>query len=181
MQTKKTVDPGSQHVWRFDPAYTTVEFSVKNLFFFTVQGRFTAIDGSIVLDEGDVSRSSVSATIKAESIKTGNARRDAHLRSPHFLEVNTYPDIEFQSSRVASGIDRDTLDVTGSLTIKGTSREVKLNVSEVDRSRSPNGEEFIYYSAAADLDRFDFGINYMRGVVGRALKVTINVQASRRV
>jgi polyisoprenoid-binding protein YceI len=179
MQTQKTV-ASSQRAWRFDPAYTTVEFNVRNLFF-TVKGRFTGIEGAIVLDESDVSRSSVSATIKAESINTGNARRDAHLRSPHFLEVTAYPEIQFQSFRVAHGQDRDTLNVTGSLTIKGKSREVVLNVSEMDRSRSPRGEDFIYYAATTELDRFDFGITYWRGVIGRLLKVTVNVQATRKV
>lgn len=180
MQTQKIVDRESQRIWSFDPAYTTVEFSVRNLLFFTVNGRFTALEGTIVLDEADISRSSVAAIIKADSINSGNAQRDAHLRSAHFLEVTTYPDIQFHSSRVASGQDRDTLEVTGSLTVKGKSREVVLNVSEVDRSRSPKGEEFVYYSATAEIDRFDFGINYMRGIIGRLLKVTINVQASRR-
>ena len=180
MQTQKTILGDSQRAWRFDPAYTTVEFSVRN-FFFKVKGRFTGIEGSIVLDESDVSRSSVSATVKAESINTGNARRDAHLRSPHFLEVTAYPEIQFQSSRVAHGQDRDTLLVTGSLTIKGRSREIVLNVSEMDRSRSPRGEDFIYYAATTEFDRFDFGITYWRGVIGRILKVTVNVQATRRV
>ena len=180
MQTQKTLLSDRQRAWRFDPAYTTVEFSVRNLFF-TVKGRFTGIEGAIVLDDSEVSRSSVSATIKAESVNTGNARRDAHLRSPHFLEVTAYPEIQFQSSRVAHGQDRDTLLVTGSLTIKGRSREIVLNVSEMDRSRSPRGEDFIYYAATTEFDRFDFGITYWRGVLGRLLKVTVNVQASRKV
>jgi polyisoprenoid-binding protein YceI len=176
----KIATDDSQRVWRFDPAYTTVEFTVRNLFF-KVKGRFAAVDGSIVLDEGDRSRSSVKATIEADSIQTGNARRDAHLRSPTFLAVTAYPTIQFQSSRVAAGQDRDMLDVTGSLTVKGRSREVRLSVSEMDRSRSPNGEEFVYYSGTTELDRFEFGINYLRGIIGRLLKVTINLQASRKV
>ena len=57
---------------------------------------------------------------------------------------------------------------------------IALAVNEVDRSRSPNGEEFIYYSATAELDRFAFGISGARGIVGRRLKVMINVQASRK-
>ncbi len=168
-----------RRVFDFDPAYSTVEFVVRNLFY-NVKGRFSVLEGSIVLDEDDISRSSVAATIKANSIDTGNRRRDAHLASADFFDAEKFPDIEFKSSKVQRGKDRDSLDVEGTLTIKGQSRPVALAVNEMDRSRSPNGEDFVYYSATAELDRFAFGINYGRGVIGRKLKVTINIQASNR-
>lgn len=168
-----------RRVWTFDPAYSTVEFVVRN-FFYNVKGRFSVLEGSIVLDEDDISRSSVTAIIKANSIATGNKRRDVHLTSADFFDAEQFPDIEFRSSKVQRGKDRDSLDVEGTLTIKGKSRSVALAVNEMDRSRSPNGEDFVYYSATTELDRFAFGINYGRGVIGRKLKVTINIQASNR-
>lgn len=176
MQTRKT-DATPNLVWRFDPAYTTVEFSVRNLWY-TVRGRFRTIEGSIVLDETDMSRSSVVARISARSIDTGNKRRDAHLQSADFFDADNYPDIEFRSTSVARGKDRDSLDVEGNLTFKGKSKTIALLVNEMDRSRSPRGEEFVYYSATTELDRFELGIKYGRGVIGRKVKVTINVQAS---
>jgi polyisoprenoid-binding protein YceI len=179
MQTQKYIDQEA-NVWRFDPAYSSVEFSVKKLFFFTVHGKFKAFDGAIALDEADLSRSSVKATLKAESIDTGNSRRDAQLKDQGFLEVDRYPEVTFTSSSVAHGKDRDSLDVVGDLCIKGTTKKIPLAVNAIDRSRSPNGEEFVYYSATAELDRCDFGINAFKGVVGRKLKITINVQASRK-
>src|SRR6185503_11128305 len=114
MQTQKTSAIPNQQVWRFDPAYTTVEFSVRNLWY-TVRGRFRTLEGSIVLDETDVGQSSVLARIKARSIDTGNKRRDAHLQSADFFDADNFPEIEFQSTRVARGKDRDSLDVEGSL------------------------------------------------------------------
>jgi polyisoprenoid-binding protein YceI len=168
-----------QRVWTFDPAYSTVEFVVRN-FFYNVKGRFNVLEGSIVLDEDDIGRSSVTATIKANSIDTRNKRRDAHLASADFCDAEKFPDIEFKSSKVQRGKDRDSLDVEGTLTINGKSLPVALAVNEMDRSRSPNGEDFVYYSATTELDRFAFGINYGRGVIGRKLKVTINIQASNR-
>jgi polyisoprenoid-binding protein YceI len=176
MQTQKT-DAVPSQVWRFDPAYTTVEFSIRNLWY-TVRGRFRTIEGSIVLDDGDMSRSSVLATISARSIDTGNRRRDAHLQSADFLDADKFPDIEFRSTRVARGRDRDSLDLEGNLTFKGKSKTIALAVNEMDRSRSPRGEEFVYYSATTELDRFELGIKYGRGVIGRKVKVTINVQAA---
>ena len=167
----------TQRVWNFDPAYTTVEFVVRNLWY-NVKGRFGTIEGVIVLDEDDIRRSSVTATIKADSIDTGNKRRDAHLLLPDFFDVEKFPDIEFKSTSVERGRDRDSLELEGTLTVKDKSVPIALAVNEMDRSRSPKGEEFIYYSATAELDRFAFGINYGRGFIGRHLKVTINVQAT---
>ena len=163
--------------WIFDPAYSTVEFSIRNLWF-TVHGRFGAVEGSIVLDQSDLSRSSVTAVIKADSIDTGNKRRDAHLRTRDFFDVENFPDIEFRSTKVERGRDRDSLNLEGRLTIKGNTQTVKLNVNEMDHSRSPRGEEFVYYSATTEIDRFAFGFDYGRLLIGRTLKVTINVQAS---
>jgi polyisoprenoid-binding protein YceI len=179
MQTA-TIRSDTQTVWAIDPAHSTVEFSMKNLFFFVVKGRITDFSGSIVLDHADIGRSSVEVAIKAASIDTGNKRRDAHLRSAHFLEVDRYPDIGFQSTGVEPGTDRDTLRLTGSLTIKGKSREVIFEVDELDQSCSPDGEEVNYYGTRIELDRFDFGIGPRRGLIGRLLKITINVQASRQ-
>jgi len=166
----------TQRVWNFDTGYTTVEFVIRNLFF-KVKGRFRDLEGRIVLDESDIGRSSVNATIKAGSIDTGNKRRDAHLLLKDFFDVEKFPDIEFTSTSIRRGRDRDSLDLDGELRIKNKTVPIALSVNEMDRSRSPNGEEFVYYSATAELDRCAFGINYGRGLIGRRLQVTINVQA----
>lgn len=169
-------DVQTQRTWVFDPGYTTVEFVIRNLWF-KVRGRFRDLEGQIILDESDISRSSVIATIKVDSVDTGNKRRDAHLLAADFFDVEKFPDIEFKSTSVRRGRDRDSLDLKGELTIKDKTVPVALSVNEMDRSRSPNGEEFVYYSATAELDRRAFGINYGRGIIGRRLQVTINVQA----
>lgn len=171
------IDFSSRRVWHFDPAYTTVEFSIRNLWF-TVRGRFKDLEGSIVLDEDDVSRSSVTATIRAGSIDTGNKRRDGHLLLQPFFDLEKFPEIEFKSTRVGRGKDRDSLELEGQLTIRDKTVPIALAVNEMDRSRSPRGEEFVYYSATTELDRCAFGINYGRGIIGRRLRVYINVQAS---
>lgn len=163
--------------WSFDPAYSTVEFAIRNLWY-TVHGRFRDVAGVIVLDQADLRHSSVEATIKAASIDTGNKRRDAHLQSQDFLDTERFPDIRFRSTKVARGKDRDSIDMEGDLTINDKTRTIALAVNEMDRSRSPRGEEYIYYSATTEIDRFDFGIDYGGPIIGRKLKVTINVQAS---
>lgn len=171
------VDRQSRRVWTFDPTYTTVEFAIRNLWY-KVKGRFGVVEGAIVLDEEDIGRSSVTATIKADTIDTRNKKRDAHLLLREFFDVENFPEIEFKSTSVRRGQDRDSLELEGTLTVKGRSVSLALAVNEMDRSRSPNGQEWVYYSATTDLDRFAFDINYGRGFIGRRLKVTINVQAS---
>jgi len=74
-------------VWRFDPSHTSVEFSVKNLLFFTVRGSLSILEGTLLLDEADINQSSVSATLKVDGIDTGNRRRDVHLRAPSFFDA----------------------------------------------------------------------------------------------
>ncbi|MGE0128234.1 MAG: YceI family protein [Blastocatellales bacterium] len=171
---------GAQTVWTIDPQYATVQFSVRNLFFMTVTGSFTEFGGTITLGEDDIKHSSVEAAIRAESIGTGIRRRDTHLRSPDFLDAEKYPEIRFQSLRVEKGRDRDMLRVTGELTIKDRSREIALDVWVTDRSRSPQGDEVAYYTAMAEIDRHGFGVSYGRGLIGRAIKILIQVQAMKQ-
>jgi polyisoprenoid-binding protein YceI len=169
----------AQTIWTIDPQYATVEFSAK-LLFLAVKGRFTEFGGTITLGEDDIRRSSVEATIGATSVSTGIRRRDAHLRSADFLDAEKYPEIRFQSSSVEKGRDRDMLRVTGTLTIKDRSREIALDVWVTDRSRSPQGDEVAYYTAMAEINRHDFGVSFGRGLIGSRVKITIQVQASKR-
>lgn len=179
MQPQKQVTEQTGTIWAIDPTHSTVEFAISKLFFFTVKGTLATIAGEIVIDAANISRSSVSAVLKASSIETGNQRRDAHLRAADFLDADRYPEISFASTQVQRGLDRDTLSIQGWLTIKDESREVILDVSEVDRSCSPTGELVAYYSARTGLDRYAFGIRKMSGLIGRKLQITINVQATR--
>ncbi len=183
MQVKpqKNVNALEQTFWRLDPEHTSVEFSVRTLFFFTVRGRLALLGGNVVLDEANIGGSSVEATIRSSSVDTGSKRRDAYFRSDSFLDANQYPEILFQSSSVEPGKDRDTLRVNGFLKIRGHHETVQFNVDQVDRSRSPNGEEVIYYVATTEIDRSAFGIPAGHRLIGRSVKALINLQAIRKV
>ena len=178
MRPKEQIGTSTQTVWAVDPAHTTVEFAVKNFWIFTVNGSLEVREGTIVRDP-DLSRSSVSILMKPASINTRNKQRDAHLRAAVYLDADRYPDIRFESTKVERGTDRDTLRVTGALTIKGASKEIVVDVNEIDRSCSPSGEHVEYYTATTALDRRDFKIDAMPLVIGRRLDITINLQATR--
>jgi polyisoprenoid-binding protein YceI len=175
----KSVPLMSKSLWRVDREHSSVEFSIRKLLFFSVKGKLTDFEGSIVLDENAESGSSAKATIKAKSISTGNQQRDRQLRTTAFLDVTNFPLIEFQSREVGPGRDRDMLSMKGQLTIKDKTKDVVIDVTEVDRSKSPNGEEVVYYVGETEIDRFEFGVTGWRGVVAPKLKVVINVQANR--
>jgi polyisoprenoid-binding protein YceI len=177
MQPKDQIATSAQTLWAVDPSHTTVEFAIKNFWITTVKGSIEVSEGTIVRDP-DLSRSSVTILLNPASIKR-NKQRDAHLRSAVYLDADRYPEIRFESTKVERGTDRDTLRVTGALTIKGASKEIVLDVSEIDRSCSPSGEHVEYFSATTALDRRDFKIDAMPLVLGRRLKVTINLQATR--
>src|SRR5215470_9085036 len=165
--------------WTIDPQYATVEFSVKMLFF-TVRGGFNDFGGKIMLGEDDIRRSSVEAAIRAASVHTGVKKRDEHLRSKDFLNAASNPEISFQSATVGKGRDRDMLRVTGTLTIKGQSREIALDVTVTDRSRSPQGDEIRYCAAVAEIDRLAFKVDYAPWLIGRTVKVLIQAQATKQ-
>ena len=113
--------------WDFDNAHSSVEFTVRHLLVSKVRGRFTKWNGKLELDEQDLSRSNVEVDIDVASVDTHEPQRDAHLRSGDFFEAETHPRIVFKSKRVEEK-GKDHLAVTGDLTIRGTTREVVLDV-----------------------------------------------------
>jgi polyisoprenoid-binding protein YceI len=171
------IAPRQQLIYHLDPDRSTVGFSVKNMIFRTVHGRFTAFSGGIALDMGDPARSSVEVTIEAASIDTGVAKRDDHLRTQDFLHVAQIPHITFASTAVEL-LDPTQLRITGDLTIHGTTRRVVLEASAGARSADDQGREVASYSARTTIDRRDFGITYGPSMmVGYPITIEIAVQA----
>ena len=117
----------STSVWTIDPAHTVAEFKVKHMMFSNMKGRFSVIAGELLLDEADVARSRVIATIDAASIDTGDSQHDTHLKSLDFLAVEVFPALSFASSRITRR-GEGVLDVEGELTIHGVRRRVVFAV-----------------------------------------------------
>src|SRR5438132_10338811 len=151
-----------------DPAATRIAFSVKNLSVAYVTGTFRLASGRVVLDDGDLSRSTIEAVIDAGSVDTDEPKRDAHLRSSDFLDVIRYPTIAFRSTRIEPA-DGDHWKVTGNLTLRGTTRPVVLDVQ-----RSTAQESRPSAHASTTIDRRDFGITYSGYAVGKQVAITID-------
>jgi len=170
--------------WEIDSSHSSIYFSVRHLVIATVRGHFTRWTATLVAPDGDFTRGSVEATIDASSIDTGVADRDAHLKSPDFLDVAQYPEIRFTTSRAIKE-DHD-LRVAGRLTIKGVTRDVVLDVEHLGRVKDPWGNERAAFSATTTIDRRDFGLTWNQvletgGVmVGERLTVNIEIEAVRQ-
>ncbi len=179
-----TQHPGTVTQWRVDHAHSTVEFAVKHMMITTVRGRFHDLDGTVRLDETAPSASSVEVSIKAATIDTGVADRDAHLRSPDFLDVERYPEITFRSTRVDPQ-GKGRLRITGDLTIHGVARPVVLDATEEGRGKDPWGGERVGFSATTSIDRRDFGLVWNQTLeqggwlVGHEIKINLDMQLVR--
>jgi polyisoprenoid-binding protein YceI len=163
--------------WQLDPYHTQVEFSAKHLGMMTVRGYFDEVSATADIDPGHPETSSVQVTISAASVRTNNGIRDNDIRSPHFLEVDKYPEITFRSTSVeAAGQDRYTL--TGDLTIKGITHPVTLALLRYGEFNDPAMGHRISYSATTQINRKDFGLTSNaildgRLVVSEEIKIQI--------
>lgn len=167
--------PGAQH-YTLDPAHTQVAFSVERFGFNHVLGRFDAIAGEVTLDQANPERSSVTATIQVDSISTGNATRDGHLKGEIWLNAAQFPTMEFRSTEVRRTGD-DTADVAGAMTIRGVTQPLTLHVRLNRAGQSPsNGAATAGFSATTTISRTAFGVGVPRpptSLIGDDIVITI--------
>jgi polyisoprenoid-binding protein YceI len=167
--------------YKIDKAHSEVAFQVRHLLT-KVRGRFTDFEGSILYNEANPEQSSVTFTIQAGSIDTAEPDRDKHLRTPDFFDVETFPTLTFQSSRITKR-GPETYDVTGTLIMHGVSKELVLPVAHMGKAKDPWGGDRLGFEAETTLNRKDFGLNWNAMLeaggflVGDEVKVSIEIQA----
>jgi polyisoprenoid-binding protein YceI len=162
--------------WQIDPNHSSAQFSVRHLGVSTVRGAFTKVSGSAKYDPADPSKTMLDATIDATSVDTRVEMRDNDLRSPNFLEVQKYPTITFHSKQVKA-MGSGKLQLTGDLTIHGTTKEVVLDVDGPSAAmKDPWGNQRIGASASTKINRKDYGVNGAAGVVGDDITITIDAE-----
>ena len=152
--------PSVAATWKSDPSHASVQFAVSHLMVSTVRGTFDTFDVTVVLDEDDVARSSVEATIQTASVNTRNEKRDAHLRGPDFFDVAAHPTMTFRSTQVEK-IEDTRYRVTGDLTLCGVTRQVVLDVRGSPHPiTDPRGIRRMGGSVTTTIHRPDFGLTY---------------------
>jgi polyisoprenoid-binding protein YceI len=171
--------------WEIDGSHSGIHFSVRHLVIAKVRGQFSRWTGTVLVPDGDFSRAAVNAVIDASSIDTGVVDRDAHLRSPDFLDVEHFPELTFTSRSIEPAAN-DRVRVTGELTIKGVTRVVTLDVEDAGRAKDPWGNDRAAFSAKTSLDRKDFGLTWNQALetggvmVGDRIDIEIEVEAVRQ-
>ncbi len=165
--------------WQIDPNHTAAQFSVRHLGISTVRGVFEKSSGTVIFDPSDPAKATIDATIDATTFNSRVQMRDNDVRSPHFLDVAKYPTITFKSTRTevaGAGI----LKITRDLTIHGLTKQVVLDVEGRSQAiKDPMGNLRIGANATTKINRNDFGITTMPGIVGDEIQIVLDVELTR--
>ena len=165
----------SRTTWAIDPVHSSVEFAVRHLMITTVKGRFTDVQGTVVLDEANPAAASAEIIIGTTSIDTREPQRDAHLRSADFFDAEKFPTLTFRSTGVGN-VSGEGFTLIGDLTIHGVTREVALEVTSEGRSKDPWGGERAGYSATTKIKRSEFGLTWNQLLETGGLAVSDDVK-----
>ncbi len=171
--------------WSIDSVHSIVEVSAKHMLVSTVKGLFHSLEGTLHWDEADPAASSVEASIEVASIDTGEAQRDAHLRSDDFLNAEKYPKITFRSTRLEP-LDDTHCKLYGDLTIRDVTRAVVLDTEYEGQVKDVWGKQRAAFTAETTIDRKDYGgkwdglVEMGSVVVGDKLRITLNTAAVRQ-
>jgi polyisoprenoid-binding protein YceI len=178
------VDLPAPGTYIVDPSHTTAGFMARHLMVTKVRGSFAEVSGSITIGE-DPLETTAEATMAASSFTTGSSERDAHVKSPDFLDVDTYPSVTFRTLGV-SWVSGSTFEVTGELTIRDVSREVTLEVDVEGVAKDPWGGDRMAVTARGEINREDWGLTWnvaLEGggaLVGKKVVLEIDAQLVRQ-
>ena len=167
-------------MWNIDPSHSTAEFSVRHMMITNVKGRFGKLEGTVEYDPAHPELSKFEATIDATSIDTRDEKRDAHLRSADFFDVEKNPKLTFTSREIKRTADGFT--AIGDLTMHGITKPVTLEIEgPTEETKDPWGNTRIGASAHAKINRKDWGLNWNAALeaggvlVGETVKITLEI------
>ncbi len=161
--------PAAASTWDVDPAHTQSSFLVKHMMVSNVRGEFGKTTGVIQQDDKDLTRSKAEITIDATTINTREPKRDAHLKSPDFFDVEKFPIITFKSTKITQG-PGNSLKVDGDLTIHGVTKPVVLDVQYTPETLA-GGKLRRGLTATTTVNRKDFGLNWNKVIEAGGLMV----------
>ncbi len=144
--------------WDFDLSHSSVNFHVRHLMVSKVHGRFQTWSGNLQLDDEDITRSRVEVTIDTASIDTKEDKRDAHLRSADFFDVESFPTWTFSSTDVSRA--GTTWTVAGNLTLKDVTQPVSIDFEETGSATDPFGNQRVGFEGELTVNRKDWGLTW---------------------
>jgi polyisoprenoid-binding protein YceI len=166
--------------WVIDPAHSSVNFEIIHMGVSHVHGAFGNVKGTVTLNEKDIARSSVAATIDTTTVSTGVAQRDTHLKSADFFDVEKNPAMAFKSTSLTNSGGK--LRLIGDLTINGVTRSVALDLDgPTPPQKNMQGKTISGFSASGTIKRSDFGFGakFPPPLVGDEVKFTIDVEIDK--
>jgi polyisoprenoid-binding protein YceI len=163
--------------WQIDPAHANAQFSVRHLSISNVSGQFNKVSGSVQLDDKDVTKSVVNASVDVASVDTRDNGRDGDLKSDHFFDVAKYPTMTFVSTKIENA-GAGKLKMTGNLTLHGVTKVVTFDVDgPSDAITDPWKNQRRGASATTTINRRDFGITtYPAAAIGDDVKITLDIE-----
>jgi len=170
--------------WTIDSHHSTAQFTVRHMGISNVSGSFTQVSGSAVINDKDITQSQVNALIDVKSVDTRVPDRDNDLRSPNFFDAEKYPTIEFKSKRIVNNSGK--LQMSGDLTMHGTTREVTLDLDAPTEVTDSSGGQRRGFSASTTINRKDFGVVWSHtlksgeAVVSDSVKIQIDVELVKK-
>jgi polyisoprenoid-binding protein YceI len=146
--------------WKMDTAHSEVKFKVRHLVISTVTGNFDTFSGIVESSKGDFTDAKISFEADVDSIDTKNEQRNGHLKSPDFFDAASHPKITFVSTSIGKKRG-DEYELTGKLTIRGTTKEVKLSVIYNGTAQGFGGSfEVAAFEITGKINRQDFGLTW---------------------
>lgn len=145
--------------WVIDPAHTRLGFSSRHAMVARIRGAFNTVEGKVVVDAEDLSKTEVTITIDVDSVDTRTPDRDAHLRSADFFDVENYPTITFKSTGVDE-VDGGSYIVNGDLTIRDITRPVSVPLELLGVDRDQTGALRAGFEGKRRIDRKDWGVTW---------------------
>ena len=166
--------------WNADPVHSSANFTAVHLMISHVNGAIPIVKASIVVPDGSNIPSSARASLDPSGIDTRNSTRDSDLRSPHFLDVATYPKLEFVSTKI-DATDPTHFAATGNLNLHGQTHPVTLTCQYLGRGNGIRpGELRIAYTCKTTIDRTQWGMNLFYPVVSNTIDLELDVEAIRQ-
>ena len=164
--------------WALDPAHSELTFKVKHMMISNVKGEFSNF--SVEVDTEDITKSNINVLVETASITTNNEDRDNHLKSADFFDVENHKEITFKSTSFKKTND-DEYELKGLLTIKGISKEIKLEVEFGGINKDPWGNEKAGFSFNAKINRKEWGLNWNTALETGGVLVSDEVKISGEV
>lgn len=167
--------------WQIDTSHSDIQFSVRHMMISKVRGRFENFSGTVNFDESNPTNTTVEIAVDLNSINTRDEKRDGHLRSADFFDVENYPTMTFVSKKVEQ-TDEFNGRLIGDLTIRGVTHEVALDVQYSGTAKSPWGTVSAGFSAKGKVNRKEFGLNWNAALetggvlVGEDVEIAIELE-----